>query len=57
MFLVYNRPNVGNIFKNFMDILYLINMLDHLDYSSVVNMPFPRGAELSKGQNTFHVMV
>ncbi|KAL2840028.1 hypothetical protein BJX68DRAFT_279147 [Aspergillus pseudodeflectus] len=57
MFLVYDGPDAGDAFKNFTDIPHLINTLDQLDYNGVVNMPFPGGAELSKGRNTFRVTV
>ncbi|KAL4735929.1 hypothetical protein BDV11DRAFT_211642 [Aspergillus similis] len=55
MFLVYDGPDAGDVFKNFTDIPHLVNTLKQTDYNGVVNLPVPDSAEFSKGRNTFRV--
>jgi FAD/FMN-containing dehydrogenase len=57
MFLVYDGPDAGDVFKNFTDIPHLANTLKQTDYNGVVNLPIPGSAELIKGRNTFRVSV
>ncbi|KAL4746906.1 hypothetical protein BDW72DRAFT_197262 [Aspergillus terricola var. indicus] len=57
MFLVYDGPDAGDVFKNFTDIPHLVNTLKETDYNGVVNLPVPGSAEFIKGRNTFRVSV
>ncbi|KAL6228820.1 hypothetical protein BDW75DRAFT_250568 [Aspergillus navahoensis] len=57
LFLVYDGPDAGDVFKNFTDIPHLANTLKQTDYKGVINLPIPDSAEFSKGRNTFRVSV
>jgi FAD/FMN-containing dehydrogenase len=57
MFLVYDGPDAGDLFKNFTSIPYLLNTMSLKTYPEVINMPIPFLAELTRGDNIFRVGV
>lgn len=57
MFLVYDGPDAGDVFKNFTDIPHLINTVKQRDYVSTTELPIDGAANLGAGSNVFRVSV
>lgn len=56
MFIVYDGPDPGDLFKKFTDLPHLVNTLKGgQTYKEIVNLPVPGATKLSRGDNFFRV--